>query len=760
MHPPLGNRSDTGTPGSGVAAALLGDRIEALAGWILELDAQRRATTVAGDEKTLKELRRALELWSKRDPKFEDRLTERVDVLADRLATLSSTVNTAAAAHVGADAEIASLRRELEQRAATLEHSLRELHSSSQAGSVDELRRTVAELKAERPGTKGDKSVAGLQERLDNFSERLDTLAKTVSTTAAGLAGREGELATIRRAIDEANARIAQVATSIPTSTDTSEIAELNAQLHALAKQVASGSQVLAQREQATSALATRLDHEAAKVELLGAELRQALELQEGGARSLEGRVQGRLQELETKLAGASVGMSAKEHELAALQRHLEETRARLDAAVQEVREAIPEALSPGDLDTRLAPLGAHVDELDRRVFEAAGRLAEFERAAATWADERTQLRAQLEEVERASGSATEDAAAWSEERRWVREQLDALVQAVSETAVRTDVDDRLSALGREFGDASAHLESSLQELREAFSALPRIDTDLDAQLAPLTTRLDEIERMTGSAAEETLRAQSAWSEERTWVREQLDALVQAVSETPVRADVEESAAVLFARLAELEQELTSARVDRETERAKLEARLAELGSPSEPIRPSEDEELKRLLVAFADRIEAMESGRASSSETARRTEEEVARLHSAFEGLEARLATAEQQVEDSGAQDVAEERIEALRARIDSVEEAAKAPRPAAAPVPGDGRFRVELRALELRMQHAEVAARENREAVLVQLERLAARLEWRLQRLESGQTPESEPPAEHEPLGQVVPLRGGAEP
>jgi hypothetical protein len=46
------------------------------------------------------------------------------------------------------------------------------------------------------------------------------------------------------------------------------------------------------------------------------------------------------------------------------------------------------------------------------------------------------------------------------------------------------------------------------------------------------------------------------------------------------------------------------------------------------------------------------------------------------------------------------------------------------------------------------------------VQLERLASRIEWRLQRLESGERPEPEPADEEPPLGQVVPLRGGAEP
>ena len=76
--------------------------------------------------------------------------------------------------------------------------------------------------------------------------------------------------------------------------------------------------------------------------------------------------------------------------------------------------------------------------------------------------------------------------------------------------------------------------------------------------------------------------------------------------------------------------------------------------------------------------------------------------------------------------------------------------------PLAGDGRLRLELRALELRMEHAEAAARENREAVLTQLERLASRVELRLQRLENthdGYT-------EHvETKAQIVPIRGGAD-
>jgi hypothetical protein len=72
----------------------------------------------------------------------------------------------------------------------------------------------------------------------------------------------------------------------------------------------------------------------------------------------------------------------------------------------------------------------------------------------------------------------------------------------------------------------------------------------------------------------------------------------------------------------------------------------------------------------------------------------------------------------------------------------------------PGDGRFRVELRALELRLEQAEAAAREGRDAVLAQLDRVASRIEWRLLQLEGDDTvlPDAGAAASG---AQVVPIR-----
>ncbi len=69
-----------------------------------------------------------------------------------------------------------------------------------------------------------------------------------------------------------------------------------------------------------------------------------------------------------------------------------------------------------------------------------------------------------------------------------------------------------------------------------------------------------------------------------------------------------------------------------------------------------------------------------------------------------------------------------------------------------GDGRFLVELRALDKRLEQMEVSARDDRDVSLAQIERVASRLEWRLQQLEG----EIEAPVETgAPSGRIVPIR-----
>jgi hypothetical protein len=798
VHPTLGNSADDGASVHQIGEDLLGERIEALASWIQELDAQMKAGTVAGDEKTLKELRRALEAWSKRDPKFEDRLTDRVDVLADRLATLSSVVNTTTAAHVGSDGEIASLRRDVEQQAAKLDAALREPRPGAPATDLEDLKRAVARLSAERGSKNGDKGATALQEKVDNLAERLDTLAKTVATTAAGLAGREGELAGLRRMLDEGTARVDELARILRLETDHSDAAELRRELGTLGQKLTGG---LADRDRRTAALEKRVGQEGARLEAFADSVRASVEALKAKIDALESdrdtgealadldeRVRlldGRVETVAQALEGASADLSDKELELAALQRHLEETGTRVDVAVAEVRAtlaALAEAVSPDELDARLGSVSVELAEVVGRLDAGEAHTSERQdRESARTTDLEQQLAdvaSRLDEVEGARSAAAAELArssvTWAEEQTALREQLAALERAVAESQ-EVDLEPKLAALRGHVEETKGHLDAAIREVG-----------------ASVAERLADVERAREESADALAQVSDSWAEERRWVRDQLDMLVLAVAETGTDPEVEAAVQELPARLEELEsaaERLASdvargwANAESETralrdEVAVLQQAFAEQASETESetvneirdrvvalehersgasteiealatrldrvesrdvsIAASEDQELKQLLTAFADRIDAMERDRPRiAAEASEASEQGLGDLHDLVGALRARIDSSEKE--------------------IAALAESASSPQAAAA---GDGRFRVELRALELRMQHAEAAARENREAVLVQLERLASRIEWRLQRLEAAdQDTQSKESAAREALGEVVPLRGGVE-
>ena len=779
MHPTLPN--GTGNDSfQGVGEERVGERIEALAGWIQELDAQLRALDVASDEKALKELRGALEAWSKRDPKFEERLTERVDVLSDRIATLSSAVNTTAAAHAGADGELASLRRELEQETAKLEAALQKRVQGSQvdAETIAELRRQVAELAAERPGKRGDKTTADLRARIDYVGERVDTLAKTVATTAAGLAGREGDVAALRRSLEQANAQLAELATSVRGSGSEdvgkqvealagrlrkseevvgSQLRSLHERLQegvgALEAKLASAAADLSTKEQALATVERELGELGQRVEDATRELREAIPSEAATLAELDERLRPLAEQVEALAAQARASEELVEARLGSLDERLQERAATLDATirataadvsrvdslVRELQEAVPaEALTLAELDGRLSPLTEQGVELSRRLDEATADAAEsLERESTRTAG----VERRLQDAERRLAALDESGTRLDASVREAQAALAALDDVSPE-----DLDARLEPLGTAVAALAARLEEAERRAAEQSVDGESYAADVESLRTSLESRLDALEAGSESAvAEAATRAAAAWREEQAWVREHLDALVQAVAETPTKTDVEEPLAGISARLDELERERAelAAEIARagdaaSAEQRALAAQIAELAEREAPVPPAEDEELKRLLVTFADRIEEIEGELTAEKQAARAADLESADVRAALAALEARLAATEQLVVDDDAHGV-EERVETLQTRLDSLEQAVATPR--AAPLaPGDGRLRVDLRALELRMEHAEAAARENLEAVLLRLERLAARLE-----------PEA--------IGEVVPLRGGAE-
>jgi len=250
--------------GEGPLGDEVAERVESLAGWVVEIDARLSTAELrTGDEKTAKELRRALEAFAKHDPKLESRLTNRVDVLADRLETIASTMSTTVASVAGKEGEIAGLKRGLGEDAARIQSLTLELGRTAGAAEVEEIRAALRSLSAERPRRTGDQRIDELGAKVDYFSERLDTLAKTVATTASGLAGREGDVAALRQRLEESSTRAEQAIGELRQLHGESALTE---RLHTLESSLAQTTSDLSGPKHDIAALRARIDEAYARV--------------------------------------------------------------------------------------------------------------------------------------------------------------------------------------------------------------------------------------------------------------------------------------------------------------------------------------------------------------------------------------------------------------------------------------------------------------------------------------------------------------
>ena len=775
----------------------LSERVDALAAWIKELEAQLRASTAVSDSKSLKELGKALEAWNKHDPKLEKRLTERVDVLADRFATLAGTVNTTAASLAGKDGEIAGLRRALEEGNARIESIVGELRQHGTGSDVTELRRAVAELSSERRGSSGDPRMDTISGELDVLAQRLDTLSKTVSTTAAGLAGREGELITLRARVDETEMRAGSVVDELRRSLEdvagqvdglgersgdsraverfegyvgdlARQIQDLANNLDVVSAGVTEAAESIAVNESEITLLGARFDEAGERVEAMIGELQEvvaALPTSDALDTVVERRiadlgrqieaVTGNVAELETSLTAQ---MTAERDEsassaaaVATLELRFDEASRHVDTMILELRQAVDALPASGVIDAELA---ARLDELGRRLDGMTENMAEIETTmTAQWRESASsaasldhviaEISSQLEHVERdrdtTLAKVDRTTEAWIDERAWVRDQLAELASAIDGN---------------------------------------RVDESLGPRLHELASRVEAMEHGQAAVDAEIARVATAWDEERKQLRGELEALATTVGSLPKLSELPPAEPNVEAellrevsrRLDSMEQEraLVAAEIVRSqelwsTEIGSLGARLEEVVEASPVVVPEPDLETAERLEELALRLEAMERQAISSTgmpggvPTEPAVTEELHDLRVLMNGLRMRLTSSEKELATLASQGDVVSRLDDISRRLASLEHSTSTF--VAAPVarPGDGRFRVELRGLEQKMEQLESSARENRDAVLMQFERLASRLQWRLQQLElesvdAGHSTKATPAA----LGQVVPLRG----
>lgn len=331
---------------------------------------------------------------SKRERSGADLLPRSEEAFAERLDMLASTVSSTAAAIARTDGDIVGLRRELGNGLARLEELVAEMRSLARASDLRELEKKVGTLSFEHGKTPDSKRLDDLGSKVAVLAERVDTLASTVAMTAGSIAGRDGEVAALRRqlgegshgpAVDEELLRrvedvaAASASASMRLESHGERIAELTIRaesldegLAAIAQRVevdekervafaASVTDAAAARwreiERALGELADKVGAAEERANAISAELARATSLWPTALRALETKVE-ELANAPHPVAEVTPQPAADTHVLVAL-RTLEQRLQRADAAAHEEREAVLERLErlSGQLDERLEPM-------------------------------------------------------------------------------------------------------------------------------------------------------------------------------------------------------------------------------------------------------------------------------------------------------------------------------------------------------------------------------------------------------------------
>lgn len=621
-----------------------------LASSVEEIAGRLSATELAtGDGKTAKELRRAVEAVAKHDPKLEARLTDRIDVLMDRLGTLASAVSTTAAELARRDGEIATLRRELERGSARLESLGKDVSRSASATDVEKLREAIAERPAEVPTRSGTERFDRVEGKLTLLAERIDTLSPTVAAAASGLAARDGELANLRQKLARSADHVEQV------------VAEMHA-------------------DPRIAALATRVDMLASELEALT-----------------------------SRPAGMGGDMEA--------------LRARIDDGYAKASAAVSE------LQVSLSTVGSRLGAIESLP-------AQLEHALATQADNLDSRLETLFEASHATDARISDLAATLSEQATTT----TAAQAQRFDRLRAETGAQLAAVERGQAEIRAQLDHRANELDSGRAAL-------QAELRELTTTVARIER--SSASEDT---PSGLSSRIALLTGEVAAATETLASHHEKdGDFERRLTVLAGASAERIEIFDD-----------LTMRLAAV----EQRRNAPADEIDRILDTWAsdrssletrlDQLAAALAGTGPRGDIAESPQDEVIRMRVLVEELQMRISANEHQVTTLRSASPLPSRLDEIVDRLEAVERTTQGVfAPSSGPVTGDGRFRLELRSLELRLEQAAASAQEEREVLLAQLERMASRLEWRLQRLEA----KDAELAHDEPTltgARVVPFRG----
>ena len=435
------------------------------------------------------------------ESKQEARFVARIDVLMERVDTLAATVATTASAMAKRDGEIASLRRELQTRDDALQGLVAQARAGSPAaddGKLRALEDAVAAMTSERSKGGSSKQLEELTAKVGLIGQRLETVSTTVSTTAAGMAAREGEIATIRKRLDSAPAIVTGGTPADPALkqqlADLSEaVASMKLSMDAHAAEVATlktqAEQRAAEPDRPSEELSAMLAALRTQVEALSG-LRtgvtdEQLDERLADTDSALARLSERIDELSRSVESAATNLADKEHELAALHRHFTESSARIEAVVDDIREAL--SAFPDMGSSAVEELATRVERMESAAREAAEarsngtddlahRIEVIDRRLATVATEVARAKTLWPVALRSLEARLDDAV--SHAHRDQPESPSTTDDAASTTDVPADPSDDLLAGLR---DSLHAMETVAAEMARASDALSPADDDEEA---------------------------------------------------------------------------------------------------------------------------------------------------------------------------------------------------------------------------------------------------------------------------------------
>jgi chromosome segregation ATPase len=496
--------------------------VPALAARVAALDDRIRATEVI-DEKTLKELRRTIEALSKRDPKFEERVTNKVDVMADRIETVARTISTTSAALAAKDGEIAQLRRELEVGLSRAGSIAAEGVRDSDPAELAEIRGALADLTklSKQKMPRGlDGRVDELAAKFEVLAQRIDSVSTTVSTTAAGLSGREGDVNALRRAFETHSDRVGAELAELRRGIDPAPVVELQHALKELADETSrqrhGTRQLLGQTETKMDALADRLDSlttsltsTASRVSGTEKELsafRSYFEEAGGRLSALLGEQRQELAALSARAVGLEqAGADASR----VVDQHFADTSGKIDGIVQHLASL---AASTTSTASKIAGTEDEVSALRAYVEDAGERLTSL---VAGHEQSLAALSARATALEQADGDVThmlaERVSGASARIDDLASRLDPLGAVVASMTERFEAGEvNLETMERRFHDASSRVDALVADLSRALGDLP----DQNALAQGLAPRLDELAERTASLTEDVARVETTMLEQ------------------------------------------------------------------------------------------------------------------------------------------------------------------------------------------------------------------------------------------------------